>query len=979
MPTPADRAKAQAIYLQALHDAAKKEYEQDPTKYPIDLQGRVILDVKFDDAAWRAIYNLNQVNTKEEFKTKLGHPVQETTSVSLDLQATQTETTRQALHSALRNNLTENKEAILKAYQGLAKGRIISLQQETHFHAHLIGRMLKAAIDKAQGLGETDTKFQEGLENALVILNTRIIKLQAKALEKAFAKANTTGVLDQEKFALTLNEELDKARKILLPSIAKTIREELIKTTEIQFTKEITQHLSKHLAEATSGSANDFVHSDKGTGFISFIGANERTSHHQQLGGDHVADRIMYSHHLKEDGVIVPLSHRQQVRVPSIAIKKLHPVTAKLLKQDVKKKSEIQGQTDDLITSRIQALDPKNKLSEEEQQQILKEYQEINTILVTNQGTAYTDELIKSAFNTLVVDDAAEKIAHLQNKYTLGGDTRVIDADELPAAFVYNLYTTLNKGFAGGIDESANLQSQSAEHILTSAHQYNRDNSTKPLCLVQNMAVNGWGHELSISDENPPLVNEAALMAQMATLHTIYDCLHSFDQRVVKERLFGAYTKFLTTPQTSFYDYLKGTHSEVLIQLERMRKQLDVHPANVPEEKDHRDQFTHHAKTALATLFKEGAFSHRENGFTYQALSVFVEKSSIGGCKSANERAQAVNGRVSILDFISLDKITRNKLLRDYLSKEEAKRLITLSDDLEASIASRNTAEITRPMDALYQSLNLEGFQAVISFIDQGGHAKLGTKSGLIPNTNNAETVKTHVKHASDWQCHKGLTDNVLKEFSGIQKVSYGKELTKTAKFLGLATVGGVIGGSGAFGIAAAIGVSAAFPPIGIAIGLAVAAATALVALVSLGSFLGKLWNSNRSKTEARFKAIQKDNEEIVKGSNQNREPAGSHQMDALQGADSSETRNPRRARSSSVADSVQPPAFVRRRSEGDLNHIKQVLSAESTPISSPDSVQSSHHLKDELKSEKGSDEERSSSDEPPENLSPSPDLTPRN
>lgn len=33
-----------------------------------------------------------------------------------------------------------------------------------------------------------------------------------------------------------------------------------------------------------------------------------------------------------------------------------------------------------------------------------------------------------------------------------------------------------------------------------------------------------------------------------------------------------------------------------------------------------------------------------------QSLSLFVEEASIAGCKSGNERAQAINGRVAILD-----------------------------------------------------------------------------------------------------------------------------------------------------------------------------------------------------------------------------------------------------------------------------------------------------------------------------------------
>lgn len=883
MPSPEIRAKAQAIYLKELHSVAQEIYDKNREYFPIDPQGRVIIDVQLDEGNWKHIYRIDkdldgeeEIDAedlqlfKEEFKKKLGHPIQSITSVSFDLQTRCDQ--KSPLDSALAKHLPAGSEKILAAYQGLAKGRIISLQQETHFHAHLIGRMLKTAVH-AEGINDKDAQFQEGIETALLELNERIMELQANALEKAYAKANKKAAFDQEQFAITLNAELDKARKELLPYIAKTIRVEVIKATGIQFDANITRHLSKHLAEATTASANDFVHIDKGTGFISFIGASEHTSHHQELGGSHLADRMMYSHHLQEDGGVLPLSQRQQVRVPSLAVKQLHPITQKLLQQEVKQGRNIVRKADSLVNDRIKTLDPKNKLSEKEQEQIRDEYQQINELLVENYGHAlYSDEKIKWAFNKLIVNDTVEKLRYLQDKYQLGGDVRRSAGSQFPQAFIYNLYTTLNKGNPAGIyDESKNKQSQSAEHILAAAHAYNRDNPDKPLCLVQNIAVNGWGHQLSIDEKNSELVNEAALMTQMASLHTIYDVLKDHDRKSVKS-LFAEYNHFLTLNYgPSFYSYLKSEKPEVLITLNDLQSSMtvpDVLPSSDWQWEQHRAAIVHNVKVALVSLFKEGAFGHHENGFTYQALSVFAEKASIGGCKSANERAQAVNGRVSILDFVSLDNQARESLLKRYLSDPEAERLINLANELETSIYCKNTADITKNLDALYEALNLEGFQAVISFIDQGGHAKLGTRTSIFSDTNNAETVTTHVKNASKWQCHKGLTDNVLREFCGVEKISYWNEFKTVAKAMGLAALGGAAVGAGAFGVAVGVGVASAFPPVAITIGIAVGVAVGVAAVLSAVSFLHKLATKN-SAQKARFEELQKGNRELIASSPQ--------------------------------------------------------------------------------------------------------------
>ncbi|PWY55868.1 hypothetical protein DGG96_10170 [Legionella qingyii] len=899
MPTPEIRAKLQAIYLQALHTAAKDIYaaktKMNPEYFPMDPQGRVIIDVQLSADNWNNIYKdylaLREINQdeqlqefddvdafKREFHALLGHPIQEITSVSFDLQTSSQ--LKSPLDSTLKKKLPQNKsQEILQAYQGLAKGRIISLHQETHFHAHLIGRMLKTAVH-AEGRDYNDTEFQQGIEAALSRLNPYIMKLQADALKKAYAKANKRAPFDQEQFATTLNAELDKARNKLLPYIAKTIRVEVIMATGIQFDANITRHLSKHLAEATTASANDFVHIDKGTGFISFIGASEHTSHHQELGESHLADRMMYSHHLLGDDV-VPLSHRQQVRVPSLAVKQLHPITQKLLQQEVKQGKNIESKDDSLVNKEITKLDPKNKLSKKERDQICKEYITINKLLVKKYPKAlYSDENIKWAFNELIVNDTVEKLRYLQDKYQLGGDVRRSAGSQFPQAFIYNLYTTLNKGNPAGIyDESKNKQSQSAEHILAAAHAYNRANPLKPLCLVQNIAVNGWGHELSIHDKNSELVNEAALMTQMASLHTIYEIIRDKNDRKRVESLFAEYDHFLALDYgPSFYSYLKSEKPEVLTTLNHLQSSMtvpDAAPSSEFQWEEHRAAIVDNVKVAIVSLFKEGAFGHHENGFTYQALSVFAEKASIGGCKSANERAQAVNGRVSILDFVSLDNSARESLLKRYLSDTEAERLINLANELETSIYCKNTADITKNLDALYEALNLEGFQAVISFIDQGGHAKLGTRTSIFSDTNNAETVTTHVKNASKWQCHKGLTDNVLREFCGVEKISYLSELKTAGKaILGIA-VGGALIEAGAFGIAVVgfgLAVSA-FPPVAIAIGVGAGVAAGVIALVLLGDFLYRLATKN-SAQKARFEELQKRNITLIEMSNQKKPEA---------------------------------------------------------------------------------------------------------
>ncbi len=928
MPTPAERAQAQALYLQELNAQAKIIYDRDKAKLPIDPQGRVLLEVKLDPNAWENIYraqnkikaplplpaDYNVETFKQDFAKLLGHPVTATTSISYDIQTGNQEALDPLFKSKLEANLEtilrgkkkpedlseaaktkidDTKDKIIEQYQNLAKGRIISLQQETHFHAHLIGRMVKTAVDtegRDAPFGDKDALFQKGLDNALLQLNEKIQSLQAKALVTAYKK-NDKQPFNAEQFKKDLNAELDAARKKILPEIAKTVRVELIKATGIQFDERITKHLTKELAKATSASMNDTVHISKGTGAISYIGASKKTSHHQQLGADYVADQTMYSHHLKEDGIVQALAHRQQVRVPALAVKTLHKLTEKLLDNDEKelKKAQKKGLEVPLLQedldTRIEKVAKDKFLSEPEIAQIKEEYELMKAELA--KGLSRED-----AFNALIVADTAEKIGHLQSKYQLGD----IDRGPIPKAFVYNLYTSINRTTdlqsklrhpGEWYDERNNKQTQSADHILQAAHEYNRKNPVAPLCLVQNIPVNGWGHNITISEDNPQVVNEAALMAQLAALHTVYDVLSdtaeppALSDKGKVQAIFADYKEFLKTPGHSFYEYIKEKNTNTLTLLEEIKANptlaakpvplaVDVdEPLVVVEEserranalEEHRAKFVDDAKYAMASLLKTQAFSNLDNGFTYQALSVFVENASIGGCKSANERAQAVNGRAAILDFVSLDRETRSELLNKYLSLEESQKLKISANALETAIKSGNLPKITEHMNNLYGSLNLEGFQALISFIDQGGHAKLSSKKAIDLNTNAAEPVHTDVKNASKWQCHKGLTDNVLAEFCGVKKFSWLKEMRGALKPVAAAVGATSIG----LGIAAAVGVTAGFPPAGLII---LAAAGVALLAYTLIKVLPKWWASREAATEDRFAAIQAENKDLIKAAN---------------------------------------------------------------------------------------------------------------
>ena len=99
MPTPAERAQAQALYLEEVYAKAKDTYDRNKDELSIDIQGRVLLEVALDDSAWERIYraqykiqdkepipNYEEKKFKNHFAKLLGHPITAKTSVSYDIQ-----------------------------------------------------------------------------------------------------------------------------------------------------------------------------------------------------------------------------------------------------------------------------------------------------------------------------------------------------------------------------------------------------------------------------------------------------------------------------------------------------------------------------------------------------------------------------------------------------------------------------------------------------------------------------------------------------------------------------------------------------------------------------------------------------------------------------------------------------------------------------------------------------------------------------
>lgn len=369
------------------------------------------------------------------------------------------------------------------------------------------------------------------------------------------------------------------------------------------------------------------------------------------------------------------------------------------------------------------------------------------------------------------IHDVALKLNHITTTYRLyeqaeGGP------DGKPKAFIYNSYTAFNDIL---FDERKNLQTQSAIHILRGAHEYNANqflNSQDPVfCFVQNISVNGFGSTLGYDSGNE-LQTETTLMAELALLHTLYDS--SPDQQALIDQVFTNYKTFLGSNPRPAYFFQSDRFQETRNQIGQIKA---AWRETCPE--DPSDDMLINARQGLKNLIANDVhLNSHEYAKLIQALSVFVEKVSIGGCKSANERAQAINGRVAIFDRA--------------LNHEDGEISLRVSrlavNDLNAA------AQLKNALDTEYNRQGLQGGATLISLADQGASAKIEAKPNhpfYFSRNKAEEPAMTNLQQAKAgrMQAHKELTNLMSDAWEGYPRSWWSRMCSSP---LGL--IGGLLG-----------------------------------------------------------------------------------------------------------------------------------------------------------------------------------------
>ncbi|MDI9819239.1 MULTISPECIES: hypothetical protein [unclassified Legionella] len=685
------QAKTQAAYLEYLISKAQ-ELVNATTSLAFDPQGRVLVDVKTDVPELLEFLKnkkkLSGLDSEEELVRALGFNPRKVTTVSLD-----TPTLNNAFYEQLR--LTANFsnrflpiEGIIGALQEQPRGSIIALQQEFHFHLALVKRVYQkaAAEDPPLFSNAKNLNNQKAMDNAyqgaMVEVNRLVMAAYINALDDAYDNNRLDGsTLNIAK----LNKALDKARKEITPKAHAIFMKEIVKNTGVILDpKELKKAKSKikALAEETTATANDVLHTDHDLGLATLTEGSENTAHHRVVGTE-FAHRQIITHHLAKDLTVTAHEHpRIQIRTPEPVVKK--------------------GLTE-------------------------AEY----------------------------IEDVVTKFDHITKKYGLADKLSTVG--ERPKAFIYNRYTALNDTLG---DINGNLQTQSAKHIMQGVHRYNEEqlesSETPVLCFIESISVNGFGDTLGYNQKSK-ITEESTLMTEMALLHTLYEASSS-DQRTKINDVFTKYKDFLSGNPREKYFSLSPEGQEAIGLIKAIK---DSWKKEAYESKDDVFQDAQHS---LKNLIAHDLHFTHDYAKLIQSLSVFVEEVSLGSCKSGNERTQAINGRVAILDAVL-------KTQNDNLTEDGKRIKEALADVARVETAEEAADELKSAIDAVYNKWALQAGVSIISLIDQGAAAKVEAKEHDHHASRNYGEEKSltnlHQSKAGAMQAHKGLSKAMIAAWSG--------------------------------------------------------------------------------------------------------------------------------------------------------------------------------------------------------------------
>lgn len=628
------------------------------------------------------------------------------------------------------------------------RASIVASFEETYAHMCLMaGTFERRSITYGDKNTISKKDWQDIRHKAALKLQDEVAKAYKKAVKNA---TDSNGKVDVDK----LNKNLAKERVRLAQSAKKILIEGVVahlktngadRAVILEYMQKLSSSLDKHNFTAKTATGFDYFYTSNYLQQGMLITGTQHTAHEKPsfIPGQVVEDqaafrRVTYTYRDKE-GALHPTT-AVSARMPSPALV-FHPaMSAQDIKDDLVKKfgflheqmRAMRGGKDGPVVENLftsfhsevfEAIGDNNNKQRASALYMIQAMHDFNTPWAIR--VKKLEERLEKLFEEkppgleeqLDISDISleEKLTAFKTQLDQLEETRSLtEEEEQYKKKLDNLGIELENA-------KKQAQKQAQEHPPKNNFLY-----------VQNIGTNRHTRDLGYRDDRSIVtgsveLDDITLSAEMAMLYTLQENSAYLSQEVKDEitninaRVLEHYHTFLNDEQRPTYFAESEAGKQLITEIRAFKEKLKDELAHQEEDQD----LPSLASNALVRMIATNQHWDVRYGQLSQALSMYIEWASTGGCKSGNERNQDVMLRFALLK--SIHERVEHAGNTDGLQAHER----AIYDQMKA-YAKGQTADPDNLRAAIAVSVskcNLHGGLAAMSREDQGGPAKVSSFS----------------------------------------------------------------------------------------------------------------------------------------------------------------------------------------------------------------------------------------------------------
>lgn len=683
------------------------------------------------------------IEIKEGLKKVLGgRTPTDTTLCSIDLSG-QVNGQGTDVHMKLR-------EKFVKKYGGQPllshqRASMVASFEETYAHMNLMaGTFERRSITYGEKKDTISHETWQGIRHhAALKIQDEVAKVYKKAVKNAI---DSNGKVDVDK----LNKNLAKERVRLAQSAKKILIEGVVahlktngadRAVILEYMQKLSSSLDKHKFTAQTATGFDYFYTSNYLQQGMLITGTQHTAHEKPsfIPGQVVEDqaafrRVTYTYRDKE-GALHPTT-AVSARIPSPALV-FHPeMSAQDIKDDLVKKFGFLHEqmramrggkngpvVENLFTSfhseAFETIGDNNNKQRASALYMIQAMHDFNT------PWSIRVKKLEKQLEKLV----EEKPAGLEEQLDMSPEEKLTAfKTQLNQLEKKRPLTEEEEQYKKKLDKLGVELENAREQALIQAQELLPKNN---FLYVQNIGTNRHTRDLGYRDDRSMVtgsveLDDITLSAEMAMLHTLQENSAYLSQEVkdkitnINAQVLEHYHTFLNEEQRPTYFAESEAGKNLIKEIRAFKKGLE---SDLSQEDV--DDLPLLASNALVRMIATNQHWDVRYGQLSQALSMYIEWASTGGCKSGNERNQDVMLRFALLKSIHerVEHAGNTDGLQDHERaiyeqlKAYAKGQTADPDDLRAAIA------------VSVSKCNLHGGAAAISREDQGGAAKVSSFS----------------------------------------------------------------------------------------------------------------------------------------------------------------------------------------------------------------------------------------------------------